>query len=153
MIYTGQKYQGKIPLNYQYTLKINEGQEVKEAFFWGWVSVGDGRAQGKGKSGWLWWMDFVSIHENRRMKSVVIILRSGRGRRMMEEVNLTNIYCKHIGKYHSVPPVQLFYAKKNFKNTFIHWGYLRCLQALVSWIQFLKMIVYRFSCGQKFPFF
>jgi hypothetical protein len=52
----------------------------------------------------MWWMWFVYIHENRRMKPVEIVLRrgeEGRGR-MMEGVNLTEIHCKHICKYHSV---------------------------------------------------
>jgi hypothetical protein len=41
MIYTGLKYQGKTPLDYQYTLK-NEGQEGKIVLFWRWVLMGDG---------------------------------------------------------------------------------------------------------------
>jgi hypothetical protein len=44
MIYTGLKYQGETPLDYQYTLKKNEGQEGKIDFFQGWVIVGEGWA-------------------------------------------------------------------------------------------------------------
>jgi hypothetical protein len=39
------------------------------------------------------------------MKSVKIVLRRGKGDwRTMVGVNLTNIYCKHICKYHNVSP-------------------------------------------------
>jgi hypothetical protein len=50
--------------------------------------------------------------ESRKMKLVEIILM-GRGKKgEIEEVNLTEIYCKHICKYHNVPPVQLLCANK-----------------------------------------
>jgi hypothetical protein len=57
----------------------------------------------------MWWMYFISIYENRRMKSVEIVLRSGEeGRgRTMEGVNPSKAYYKHICKYHNVSPVQL----------------------------------------------
>jgi hypothetical protein len=43
------------------------------------------------------------VYETRRMKPVQIVLRGGRGRGIMiERVNLTKIYCKHIYRYHSV---------------------------------------------------
>jgi methylphosphotriester-DNA--protein-cysteine methyltransferase len=61
-------------------------------------------------------MYFVSIYENRRMKSVEIVLRreeGGRGR-MMEGVNLTKIYCKHICKYHNVSPCTAIICKYNY---------------------------------------
>jgi hypothetical protein len=35
-----------------------------------------------------------------------ILMGEGGYRRMMEEVNLTKIYCKHFCKCHNVPPVQ-----------------------------------------------
>jgi hypothetical protein len=54
-------------------------------------------------------MYFVFMYENRRKKPVEIILRRGR---MMEGVNLTKIYCKHICKYHNASPVQMLYANK-----------------------------------------
>jgi hypothetical protein len=43
-------------------------------------------------------MYFVFIYENRRMKPVEIVLRMGDERkgRMMERINLTKIYCKHM---------------------------------------------------------
>jgi hypothetical protein len=46
------------------------------------------------------------MYENRIMKPVEIVLRMGKDRRgrMMEEVNLTKIYFKHIYKYHNVSP-------------------------------------------------
>jgi hypothetical protein len=52
------------------------------------------------------------------MKSVEIVLRrrGGEKGRMIEEVSLTTIYCKHIGKYHSVSPTQLLYASKIMKS-------------------------------------
>jgi hypothetical protein len=54
----------------------------------------------------MWWMCFLSTYENRRMKSVEIVLRrkaGGRGR-MMEGINPTRIYSKHMCKYHNVSP-------------------------------------------------
>jgi hypothetical protein len=49
---------------------------------------------------------FVLRNENRRMKPVEIVLRRGKGeeRRMMEGVNLTKTYCKHIHKHHNIYP-------------------------------------------------
>jgi hypothetical protein len=46
------------------------------------------------------------------------VLRRGEGgrRRTTERVNPTKIYCKPLCKYHSVPPVQLLYAKKIMKR-------------------------------------
>jgi hypothetical protein len=51
-------------------------------------------------------MYFVSIHENRKMKPVEIVLRrvvGGRGR-TMDTVNETKIHLKHICKHHNVSP-------------------------------------------------
>jgi hypothetical protein len=44
----------------------------------------------------MWWMYFVSIYENRRMKLAEIVLRNGEegSRRTMEGVNLAKMYCK-----------------------------------------------------------
>jgi hypothetical protein len=44
------------------------------------------------------------MYENRRMKPVKIVLRRGEERRgrMMERVNLTKIYFKHVFKYVNV---------------------------------------------------
>jgi hypothetical protein len=41
----------------------------------------------------MWWICFVSIYENRRMKTVETVLRRMEGRRriMLEGVNLTKI--------------------------------------------------------------
>jgi hypothetical protein len=46
------------------------------------------------------------IYENRRMKPVEIVLGRGVGERerTMEGVNLTNLYYKHICKYHHASP-------------------------------------------------
>jgi hypothetical protein len=52
-------------------------------------------------------MYFVFIHENRRMKSVEIVLSEvGERPRTMEGVgrNNSNIYCEHICKYHNAAP-------------------------------------------------
>jgi hypothetical protein len=50
-------------------------------------------------------MYFELINENQRMIPVEIVLRREEGRgRTMEGVNLTEIYCKHICKYHNVTP-------------------------------------------------
>jgi hypothetical protein len=46
----------------------------------------------------MWWMDFVFMYENRRMKPIEIVLRrccKGKGR-MMEGINLRNIVSAHI---------------------------------------------------------
>jgi hypothetical protein len=54
------------------------------------------------------------MYEYTRMKPVEIVLGSaeeGRGR-MMEGVNPTKIYCKHIWKYQMHPPVQRLYGNK-----------------------------------------
>jgi hypothetical protein len=60
-------------------------------------------------------MYLVPIYENRTMKPLEIVLRSGEGGegRTMEGRNLTKIYCKHIYKYHNAFPVQLLHANKN----------------------------------------
>jgi hypothetical protein len=55
----------------------------------------------------------VFAYEKRTVKPVEIVLR-GEMKRMMEEVNLTEIHCKHICKYHKEPPKQLIYANKNY---------------------------------------
>jgi hypothetical protein len=59
-------------------------------------------------------MYFVFIYENRRMKPVVIVLRSrGRwGGRIMEEVNLRYIVSTHVN-IRMYLPIQLSYATKN----------------------------------------
>jgi hypothetical protein len=49
-------------------------------------------------------MYFVSIYENRRMKPVEIVLRRERGKRTIEGVNPTKIYCKDVCKYYNVSP-------------------------------------------------
>jgi hypothetical protein len=64
-------------------------------------------------------MYFVSMYENRRTKTVEIVLwrREGGGGRMMEGVNLTKIYYKHICKYHHVsPPVHNILIKITTKE-------------------------------------
>jgi hypothetical protein len=62
-------------------------------------------------------MYFVSKYENRRMNSVGIVLRGEEGQgRMMEGINPTMIYFKHICKYHSISPVQLLHANRIIKN-------------------------------------
>jgi hypothetical protein len=46
---------------------------------------------------------FLFIYENRRMKSIEIVLRRGRGTTNNDGgVNLIKIYCKHICKCHNV---------------------------------------------------
>jgi hypothetical protein len=45
-------------------------------------------------------MGFISIYENKRMKPMEIVLGRAGGRgRMMERVNSTQIYVKHLCKY------------------------------------------------------
>jgi hypothetical protein len=60
-------------------------------------------------------MYFVSIHENRRMKPVEIVLRRERGKRENNGGGKSKIYYKHISKYHNVSPcITLFANKINF---------------------------------------
>jgi hypothetical protein len=56
----------------------------------------------------------VFIDENRRMKTIVIVLRMGKGGKRENDgrVNPTKIHCKHICKYHNVSPMQLLYTRK-----------------------------------------
>jgi deoxyadenosine/deoxycytidine kinase len=49
-------------------------------------------------------MYFVFIYENRRMKTVEIVLRRGR---TMEGINPNKIYFKHICKYYNVFPYKI----------------------------------------------
>jgi hypothetical protein len=60
-------------------------------------------------------MCFVSVYENRRMKSVEIVLRRrGGGKKEYDGgVNSTKIHFKHICNYHNVSPIQILYANKN----------------------------------------
>jgi hypothetical protein len=60
---------------------------------------------------------FNFICENIKIKYIEIVLRSWRGGRKMERVNLATIYCKHICKYHNLFSVQLLYSNNN-KNYF-----------------------------------
>jgi hypothetical protein len=79
----------------------------KKGLFHGQVPVGDEWAQGNGKWGWIRWMHFVFMYEN-RMKTVEIVLRRwrcGEERRSRTiSYNLTNIYSNHICKHHNVFP-------------------------------------------------
>jgi hypothetical protein len=89
-----------------------KGRREKIGLFQGGVLAGGGCAQGKEEWGCIWWMYFVSIYENRRMKTCWNCSKRGGSReRTMEGVNLSKIYCKHICKYHNV---QLLYVNKNF---------------------------------------
>jgi hypothetical protein len=58
-------------------------------------------------------MYFVFIYENRRMKTVEIVLRKGEGESENNGGDKFNLdICKHICKYHDVSPLQLLYANK-----------------------------------------
>jgi hypothetical protein len=50
----------------------------------------------------MWWMYFIFIDENRRMKSVEIVLR--RGERENDEGGKSNTDNKHLRKYHNRSP-------------------------------------------------
>jgi hypothetical protein len=69
-------------------------RKVKKVYS-GMGSSGRGWALGKDEYG-IWWMYFVFIYENRRMKPVEIVLRKvgGGGGRPMEGVNLTKYIYK-----------------------------------------------------------
>jgi hypothetical protein len=72
-------------------------------------------------------MYFVSINENRRMKPIEIVPRSGGGRRgkMIEGMNPTKIYCKHICKYHNVFLCTTNkIIKKEMENSYPNFGIL-----------------------------
>jgi hypothetical protein len=45
-----------------------------------WVPVGRGWAWRKGGWGWIWWIYFVLVYEN-RMKPVEVVLKRGKGKR------------------------------------------------------------------------
>jgi hypothetical protein len=68
--------------------------------------VGGGWAQGKQEQECIWWIYFVSIYENSRMNPVEIVLKREKWRKRENDggINLTNIYYKHICKYHTVSP-------------------------------------------------
>jgi hypothetical protein len=60
--------------------------------------VGGGGHKEEENEGYIWWMYFISICENRRMKPVKIVLRKGGGKRgiMKEGVNLRSIVSTYI---------------------------------------------------------
>jgi hypothetical protein len=60
----------------------------------------------------IWWMYFVFIYENTRLKPVEIVLR----RKMRENDGGGKLTIKHICKSHNVmyPPVQLLYMLIKF---------------------------------------
>jgi hypothetical protein len=72
MINTGLKYQGKIPLDCQYSLHKNEVQGGR--YQWELGGYKEGMNEGE------CWMYFVCIYESGRMKLVEIVLRRGEGR-------------------------------------------------------------------------
>jgi hypothetical protein len=47
-------------------------------------------------------MYFAFIYENRRIKAVEIVLRSGGEKRKNDRGSKSKIYCKHICKYYNV---------------------------------------------------
>jgi hypothetical protein len=56
------------------------GRKEKISLFPGVGTSGRGVGTRKGAMICIWWMYFVSIYKNRRMKSVEIVLRSGERR-------------------------------------------------------------------------
>jgi hypothetical protein len=67
-------------------------------------------------------MYFVSIYENRRMKPVEIVLRTGRGMRENDGgVNLRYIVSTYVN-ITVYPPVQLVYANNFFKKIVLGRG-------------------------------
>jgi hypothetical protein len=82
----------------------NEESEGKTDPVCGWVPV---KVSREGEGGWIWWMYFVYMYENRTMKTYWNCSKKGEGRqeRIMEGVNLTKIHCKHICKCHNETPV------------------------------------------------
>jgi hypothetical protein len=70
-------------------------------------AVGTNRSRvdtGKGEWGCIWWMCFISIYENRRMKPVENCDKKGGEGRITEGVNPTKIYFNHIYKNHNGSP-------------------------------------------------
>jgi hypothetical protein len=53
----------------------------------------------------MWLKYYVLMHVNGKMRPVQTIPGMG-GRRMMEGVNSTIVYCKNFYKCYNVPPVQ-----------------------------------------------
>jgi hypothetical protein len=58
----------------------------------------------------------VNMVDEKRMKSVEIVLKMGDGGRGRMIRGKSKIYCKHICKYHNVSPVQLLYANNILKK-------------------------------------
>jgi hypothetical protein len=64
-------------------------------------------------------MYFVFIYENKKMKSVKIVLRRGEGIRENDGgVNLIKIYCKNVCKYRNAAPQTTIICQKNDKKNF-----------------------------------
>jgi hypothetical protein len=74
MIYTGLKYQGKTPLDYQYTFNFKNKSFLRVGI------IGRGGQKERGNEGIYGGCIFVSIYEN-QMKLVEIVPRSREGGR------------------------------------------------------------------------
>jgi hypothetical protein len=96
------------PLGSSIWVLKNEGQEDKIGLIWNWVQEGGDVGIRKG---WIWWICFVFIYENKRIKPAEIVLGRG-GEREDDGRVKSEIYCKHICKYYNVTPVQLLYVNK-----------------------------------------
>jgi hypothetical protein len=62
-------------------------------------------AQGKGEGGYIWWIYFISLYENRRMKPITTVLKRGGGGKRENNgsyISSTKMHCEHICNYHNV---------------------------------------------------
>jgi hypothetical protein len=87
----------------KYLFFKNGEQEEKTGPIWGLATVGEGRIQGKGVGGQIWWKNYVLMYENGKIRSVETI--PGMGETGIKEndggVNSTMIYCKNFVKCHN----------------------------------------------------
>jgi hypothetical protein len=91
-------------------------------------------------------MYFVYVYESRTMKPNEIVLIRGRGwKRMIKEVNLIKIHCKHISKFHNESPYKTnMYLNKWMNEKTIpvimkKWPW----ESLTSWVEIKYVSIWK----------
>jgi hypothetical protein len=59
--------------------------------------------------------EYARMCEGGTLKPVKVILRTGKGGRIIERMDQTGVHCMHIWKI-TTKPIQLLYTNKMFKN-------------------------------------
>jgi hypothetical protein len=79
-------------------------------------------AYGKSERGWIWWIHFILMCENKRMKLWNCCKMAGRG--WGRTMGKSKIYYKYLGKYLNVSPCTLLYVNtiNHFKKEKIYPG-------------------------------